>query len=245
MTQKVYDGMAAYYHLLFDDWNDVVEKEARRLDGLFRPRGVRTVLDCTCGTGLQCIALAGRGYQVTGCDTSREMLRRARRNARSAAVKVRWMLADARSLQQKLSGAFDAVITCGNSLSHMETEDDLDRTLSSMYQATTPGGWCLVGAADYDSIMKERPEGVYRCFAQVGGRWVLIYDTRTYGERTVTATFNMLRETARGWRQRQFVMELRAWRKSDLVQALLRTGFAGITDLSQIGSVELLARKVR
>ena len=53
MVRDVYDRIAKHYHLLFNDWEQVVEGEERRLDNLFRPRGVRSVLDCTCGIGLQ------------------------------------------------------------------------------------------------------------------------------------------------------------------------------------------------
>ncbi|MDO8491844.1 MAG: class I SAM-dependent methyltransferase [Dehalococcoidia bacterium] len=245
MTQEVYDKIAKYYQLLFDDWDKAVATEARRLDGLFQPRGIRSVLDCTCGTGLQCIGLAKEGYVVTGCDTSRKMLRQARRNARSAAVKVRWATADVRFLQQTIHGPFDAVITCGNSLAHMKTSNDLNRTLSSMYDATKVGGWCLVGGADYDAIMQERPEGSYRRFAELDDHWVLIYDTRTYGKQTITATFTVVRETQRGWRERRFVMKLRAWRRSELLQGLLQAGFAEVLDLSVKGKIDLLARKPR
>src|SRR5918997_7163223 len=56
------------------------------------PRGA-AILDLCCGTGYTCAELTKRGFEVTGLDGSKEMLRHARRRAPGA----RFMLADARA----------------------------------------------------------------------------------------------------------------------------------------------------
>lgn len=243
MAENAYDGIAKYYHLLFDSWPEAVESEGKRLDCLFRPRGVRSVLDCTCGTGLQAIGLAKLGYAVNACDTSEGMLRRARQNARQAGVRVRWLLADIGCLQKAVDGCFDAAISCGNSLSHLSTEADLQQALASMYRATSPGGWCLVDAGDYETMLRERPAGLYYRIAEVRGRPAVFYDTRSYSGRTVTATFNLERQTGRGWKSEQFVMRLMAWHKDELHCSLVQAGYTDIEDTSTPGKVELLARR--
>ena len=54
-----------------------------------------SILDVGCGTGRHSIALARRGYAVTGIDLSSEMLAKAADAARAANVNVDWIHADA------------------------------------------------------------------------------------------------------------------------------------------------------
>lgn len=243
MAKNVYDDIARYYHLMFDSWEQAVDDEGQRLDAIFKSRGIKSVLDCTCGTGLQVIGLAKLGYEVTGWDNSTEMLRQARRNARQAGIKARWALADIRSVPEIPHKTFDIAISCGNSLAHLSSLKDLTQALSIMHTVTGPEGWCLVDAADYSTILQERPTSIYSKVTESDGQRVVFYDTRNYDQDKITATFNLLKETRRGWRARQFAMELHPWSKDELKGALHKAGFQVWQDLSTTEKTELLARK--
>jgi SAM-dependent methyltransferase len=66
------------------------------------------ILDAGCGTGHFAIALARRGYEVTGVDLSPAMLERARANAMRAGVSVEWHQGDIASISDSDS-SYDAV----------------------------------------------------------------------------------------------------------------------------------------
>lgn len=83
------------------------------VDQLAMPAGTR-VLDLGCGAGLTAVALAQRGFLVTGLDSADAMLKIARRAAIEAGVKDRIKLgtADAHHLTQP-NGSFRLVIALG------------------------------------------------------------------------------------------------------------------------------------
>ena len=102
---EAYKGLAPFYDELtrehdYDAWTLHLEQRARR----FGVRGKR-LLDAACGTGKSFLPLLERGYRVTGCDMSPEMLDLARAKAPEAEL----FLADVRALGRV--GEFD-LITC-------------------------------------------------------------------------------------------------------------------------------------
>lgn len=126
--EELFDRLAPDYALLLDDWDGYLATQGELLDGLLREhseREVRSVLDCTCGIGTQCLGLAGLGYLLTGSDISRESLTRAEREAARYDLQINWLEADVRKLDEVLSQTFDAVISCDNSLPALLSEADL------------------------------------------------------------------------------------------------------------------------
>jgi 2-polyprenyl-3-methyl-5-hydroxy-6-metoxy-1,4-benzoquinol methylase len=61
-----YDDMASSYHLIFDDWDQAIERQRAILTRLM----LGTVLDCTCGIGTQALGLARAGYDIEGGGTT-------------------------------------------------------------------------------------------------------------------------------------------------------------------------------
>lgn len=67
-VEQFYDSLAASYHLIFDDWDAAIARQAAVLDALITSRldqeHVR-LHDCACGIGTQAIGLAALGYDVS------------------------------------------------------------------------------------------------------------------------------------------------------------------------------------
>ena len=82
---KHYDGMTQFEARF--------EKERGFFEDLTREYGLNKVLDAGCGTGFHSILLARLGLDVTGIDSSPDMLKRAGENAASHKVRVRFQQA--------------------------------------------------------------------------------------------------------------------------------------------------------
>ena len=89
-------------------------QEIRSLIRLVRlPAGAR-ILDVPCGFGRHAVALARRGFRVTGVDISSDLLAQARETAASKGVSVEFRQADMRRMAYRQR--FDAVLNLFTSL---------------------------------------------------------------------------------------------------------------------------------
>ena len=111
-SRDFYDQFAADYHLVYQDWEAAIERQADALDQLIsnaRPHA-KAILDCSCGIGTQAIGLARRGYRVHGTDISERSLDRARKEAERLGATVSFGVCDFRDLSS-VDGLFDVVIS--------------------------------------------------------------------------------------------------------------------------------------
>lgn len=138
-AQTSFTSIAPYDDLLmapvpYEQWADYLEE-------LFRAFDCRAtqILDLATGTGSVALQLAARGYQVAAVDRSQPMLAVARRKARTAAVRVRWLRQDLAHLSLP-SAAFDAAVCLYDSLNYITQARNLSRTFRGVARALRPGG---------------------------------------------------------------------------------------------------------
>jgi glycine/sarcosine N-methyltransferase len=230
-----YDGLAADYDALFEDWWTAASWHGDVVAALLAARGVvppSSVLDCTCGIGTQALPLAALGYGVTGTDISPRSVARARLEAQARRLQVRLAAADVRSLDQTIDGSFDAVISCDNALPHLLGDADLQLALRSIRRCLRDDGVLLVSLRDYDSLAAARPAGTPAVVHGPPGRrhasaqaWAWSPD----GE-YVDITLFVLREQdgGDGWRASAHETRYRALRRASLTAALQENGFGSI-----------------
>ncbi|MDO8692204.1 MAG: class I SAM-dependent methyltransferase, partial [Dehalococcoidia bacterium] len=224
-------------------WEEALSRTEDWLDAILKPLQAKTVLDCTCGTGLQSIALARRGYSVTGSDLSAAMLRRARLNAIEAGLDISWVRADIRRLEETIRGQFDAVITCGNSLLHLSTRDNLYAAIKSMSLVVREGGHLLIDQSDGEaSLLAPHPFASGRVTLP-DGLTLSMYTTEERKGEIITLSMFIARDTPDGPEVSHTRMRLRIPVREELIQLLSNAGFAQVADISRKGSITLLAEK--
>ena len=109
MPDGFYDELAVVYHLIFDDWDAAIARQAEGLQRLLPPPDqAGLVLDGACGIGTQALGLAVRGYRLEGSDLSEAAVRRARREAAARGLSIPFRVDDLRTLARAPKGAYGA-----------------------------------------------------------------------------------------------------------------------------------------
>jgi SAM-dependent methyltransferase len=110
------------------------DQEAERLARLLAVPAGGEVLDVPCGGGRIALALAHRGYRMTGIDWSSEFLNHAR--AADAGPNVTWERRDMRDLPWR--ARFDGAVCVGNSFGYLDDAGNTD-FLRAVRGALKPG----------------------------------------------------------------------------------------------------------
>ncbi|HEV8355133.1 MAG TPA: class I SAM-dependent methyltransferase [Gemmatimonadales bacterium] len=92
------------------------------------------VLDVACGTGRHAAAFRARGARVTGVDLSRQLLRRARQDARIPVIRC-----DVRRIPVR-PGSMDLTVNLFTSFGYFESDAEHLRALREMVATVRPGG---------------------------------------------------------------------------------------------------------
>jgi glycine/sarcosine N-methyltransferase len=158
-TTQFYDAIAEYYPYFYRDWETQLEREGLSLRAIFRNKGVQRVLDASCGAGTQAVSLARLGFEVVAADPSNGMLRKARETAEQFGVtgNMQFVRSDFLNLPDVVQAPFDAIISKGNALPHLLTDDEIESTLLVFYELLRPGGTLVVGMRDFGPFMEDRP----------------------------------------------------------------------------------------
>ena len=117
------------------------------------PAGAR-VLDAPCGFGRHSLALARRGFRVTGVDLSETELERARERARAAHLTLELVRQDMRDME--FSGEFDLALNLFSSIGYFS--DDEDRLLIDRFgMALCTGGLFVLDTRNRDHFIRHYP----------------------------------------------------------------------------------------
>ena len=227
-----YDDFAASYHLLFENWEASINRQAAAIGSILqRECGTAgtTVLDCACGIGTQALGLAKLGLSVTGTDLSAGAIERARSEATARKVKIPFHIADMRNLSEVLGSTFDAVICMDNALPHLRSKVDLTKATGQIRASLRVGGTFLASIRDYDEILVRHPVMQGPAFySDEGKRRIVFQIWDWHGDRQYTFHMYVTRETSAGWTNFHGASAYRAVLRDELTAILASSGFINI-----------------
>ena len=134
-VQQAYDTFAPAYEdfnhgYMYERWTGRLLEKAEEA-GLVGDR----LLDIACGTGLSFVAMLERGWQVTGCDISPQMLAIAEEKFGDRAE---LFVSDMRELPEV--GEFDLIWALNDPLNYLLSPQELEAALDGMRRNLAPTG---------------------------------------------------------------------------------------------------------
>ena len=137
----MYDLLAPVYDEInkevdYSRWADFIEKIIERNKGFSEEN---LILDLGCGTGKMTLELARRGYDMTGVDSSSEMLDKASSEAEKEGLKnILWLLQDMREFE--LYGTVGVTVSCLDCMNHLVSASDFKKCLMLVHNYLVPDG---------------------------------------------------------------------------------------------------------
>ncbi len=182
-----YKQLAPMYHLLYPDWDAAIETQGRMLTDIIGKewnQATKKVLDVSCGIGTQSLALAALGLDVTASDLSPEAVERAKKEAETRDLTIKFSVCDMKKAHECHGTGYDLVLCAGNALPHLLSDAEILKGLESMFACLEPGGGCLISMRQYDQ--EKRGTGIFKPFGvrDVGNRRYVIFQIWDFiGER--------------------------------------------------------------
>jgi glycine/sarcosine N-methyltransferase len=238
MSDEYYADFAVDYHWLAPDEALVPPGQLgvtsrgngalirRALGGL--PPDAR-ILDCACGIGLDSMALACAGYQVTATDGSEAMITQARKRFADAGVAVPTSQCLWEDLPRTVPGPYSAVLCLGNSLMHAGSRDGMIRALTGMRAVLTPDGALVVDSRNWEWLHRERPRVVtaprIHRRDEVRGSAVYVWSIpETLGDPCRAEIIVLLEAPDGSLTHRRHVIDYHPFRHTDLIECITAAG---------------------
>jgi len=195
---------------------------------------IRRVLDVGCGAGPLTKALIDAGFDVTGVDTSADLLELARSRVPEA------HFVHASAYDVSLEG-YDAVVAVGEPLTYHSDFARADRLVSDLFQrvaeALPPGGMFI-----FDVIGLGEPSLAGRTWMS-GEDWaVLVETTENQMERTLARNIEIFRLDGKAYRRSREVHSVRLFDVRALCERLTSCGLA-VETAQSYGAQQLPARR--
>jgi glycine/sarcosine N-methyltransferase len=232
MTHEIldfYESLADYYHLIFEDWDRSIHRQAKTLDSLISRelpgRRPLKILDCACGIGTQALGFASLGHHVVASDLSATAVRRAEKEAQFRSLNIKFCVSDMTSLREIADTHFDVVAALDNALPHL-SPGQLTQAIKAIASRLNSGGLFIASIRDYDLLLQQRPamqepaffgsEGTRRIVHQVWD-WIEAAKYKLHLYITIQA--------GQQWKTHHFISEYRCMKRQELSDVLRLTGF--------------------
>jgi len=235
---EFYDQLANYFHLIFPNWDETIDRQGQQLSELLKSEWPKahSILDVSCGIGTQSIGLAKCGFTVTASDISSGAIKRAEAETARLGVEVDLSVCDMRQAHSQHGSGFDVVISCDNSLPHLLTDQDLLIAFKEMLACLSPGGGCVISVRDYES--EERGRGLVKPYGvrSANGYRYLLFQVWDFEGEYYDLTFYIIEENTLTLKVRTHVLRSRYYAIST-VKLLDLMSEAGFKDVKRIDGV--------
>ncbi len=220
-----YDDLGQKYDSMIR-WKSRLERETPFLQRLFSENRIKRVLDLACGTGHHALMFRKWGCEVVGYDGSNALLEVARANVTEDDDGIQFVEGLFEELGEKVQGPFDAVLSLGNSLPHLQSISELRKLMAGVHTLLRPGGVFVFQNRNYDRLLKTRERFLLPTTHRSSGNEQLYFRFNDFEGNKVRFNIVHFRQVNEGWVHDIYSTELTPWRHAEVEQELKNAGFS-------------------
>lgn len=152
-------AVTGFYDRLSPDYDAMTgfaqrfERERPFFKELVDRHRIRSAIDAGTGTGFHALLLAQLGVDVTAVDLSPNMISSLAGHARDMGMTIRTLVAGFSDLPRLIETPVDAVVTLGNTLAHILTQEEVQKTMVSFAAVLKPEGILFAQLLNYRRIL--------------------------------------------------------------------------------------------
>jgi SAM-dependent methyltransferase len=154
-TKKHYDNhLGHFYSWMIGDF-EIKKNEFKAfcVDHNILPTSNKICVDLGAGNGLQTIALAEVGFVVTAVDFNDQLLTELRSKNGNYPIKI--VMDDIRAIGKLIDDKFELVVSCGDTLTHLDTFDEAEKLIHEAYERLLIGGKVVLSFRDYGNELED------------------------------------------------------------------------------------------
>ena len=223
-----YESLAEHYHLIFEDWDRSIQRQAEVLNPLIIKETGRSsvyLLDFACGIGTQAIGFAQAGHRVVASDSSCAAVERAQREARQRDLDISFFVSDMTSLDNVAGRGFDVVVALDNALPHLAPLD-VKKAARAAGARLEPHGLFIASIRDYDQLILQRPTVQGPAFYGEGDARRIVHQVWDWiDNEKYTLHLYITMQSDGQWIAHHFATEYRCLLRDELTSALTFAGF--------------------
>ncbi|WP_299249043.1 class I SAM-dependent methyltransferase [uncultured Aquimarina sp.] len=112
-----------------------------------KPNKTGVAIDLGAGNGIQSIALGEIGYKVKAVDFNDKLLQELKDKTDELAIEL--IKGDIRDVRTIFNSLVDLIICCGDTISHLETFEQLDMLIQDCFNLLDDNGYLILTFRDY------------------------------------------------------------------------------------------------
>ncbi len=140
-------------------------------------------VDLGAGFGMHTVALARSGWRVLAVDLSAHLLAELKQHGSGLTIEV--AAADLMGFAEFMTGPADLVLCMGDTLTHLDSEDQVAALMLKVRQALRPGGQFIATFRDYSHLpaatdrfiqVRSDAQRILTCFLEATAGHVIVHD---------------------------------------------------------------------
>lgn len=152
---KFYEELANYYE-------EVFPKGKMQVGFLEQTVGQvpQRIIDIACGNGVYAVHLAKMGHEVLALDLSEGMVAKTKALAVQEKVEIDTQVCSMLSLKDVVHSRYNVAFCIGNSLVHLDSEDEVEKFIQEAYSLLEMEGKLIIQIINYDRVLDQNVIGL-------------------------------------------------------------------------------------